>query len=134
VIKVFVKRRVKKDANDISELVMNIDLDGLVAEQCELLLQIVPSETECELLEKNAKDYPKLGEAEQYLFELAKIARLEERLSVMTFIGTFDEMYQQTQPKVEAVLSGSMSIFRSSRLKKVLEASYLMIAMLVWTV
>jgi hypothetical protein len=118
---VFVKRRVKKDANDISELVMNIDLDGLVAEQCELLLQIVPSETECELLEKNAKDYPKLGEAEQYLFELAKIARLEERLSVMTFIGTFDEMYQQTQPKVEAVLSGSMSIFRSSRLKKVLE-------------
>lgn len=43
---VFAKRRVKMEVSKIAEFINNSDLDGLVPENCELLLQIVPREKE----------------------------------------------------------------------------------------
>ena len=43
---VFAKRRVKQQAEAIAELVENVDLDGLVCDHVELLMQILPSDTE----------------------------------------------------------------------------------------
>ncbi|XP_019853233.1 PREDICTED: formin-like protein 3 [Amphimedon queenslandica] len=117
----FAKRRVRKEPEVISEMISNVDLDGLITEHCELLISIVPQESERETLAKNASDYETFGEAEQFLYQLAKIPRLEERLGVMSFMGGFDEILLQTQPRIDAVLNASLSIHRSSRLKKVFE-------------
>lgn len=43
---VFAKRRVKMEVPKITQFINNSDLDGLVPENCELLLQIVPQEKE----------------------------------------------------------------------------------------
>lgn len=43
---VFAKRRVKMEVSKITQFINNSDLDGLVPENCELLLQIVPQEKE----------------------------------------------------------------------------------------
>lgn len=46
ILLVFAKRRVRKEPEVISELIACTDLDGLITEHCELLLQIVPKESE----------------------------------------------------------------------------------------
>ena len=43
---VFAKRRVRKEPEIISEMISNVDLDGLITEHCELLISIVPQESE----------------------------------------------------------------------------------------
>lgn len=82
------------------------------------------------------------------MFQLAKIERYEPRLNCMAYMGNFDELIGTTQPvsavseetqlsgdwiiiiadalfhyiqQIEAVLSASLSLFRSSRLRKVFE-------------
>lgn len=47
-IAVFAKRRIRLDPGNISQFILNTDLDGLLSEHCELLLQIVPQEKEVE--------------------------------------------------------------------------------------
>jgi hypothetical protein len=49
-------------------------------------------------LSEHAHEYDRLGEAEQFMFHLAKIERYQTRLRLMAFMSTFDEMYGVVQP------------------------------------
>ena len=49
-------------------------------------------------LAKNASHVAQFGEAEQFMFQLAKIERYELRLNCMAYMGNFDELIGTTQP------------------------------------
>lgn len=49
-------------------------------------------------LAENAGRCDDFGEAEQFMFQLAKIERYEPRLNCMAYMGNFDELIGTTQP------------------------------------
>jgi hypothetical protein len=118
---VIAKRRIGQSAEVVMEYILHTDLDGLWGDYCELLLKLIPNQDELAKLSEHAHEYDRLGEAEQFMFHLAKIERYQTRLRLMAFMSTFDEMYGVVQPKVESVLNASLELFRSTRLKKVFE-------------
>jgi len=118
---VIAKRRIGHTPVQIKLFIQNTDLDGLLPEHCELLLKFIPSEEELTDLAKHAHRFNEFGEAEQFMYQLAKIDRYESRLTSMAYMGNFDELLSSAQPQIDAVLSASLSVFRSSRLKKVFE-------------
>ena len=84
--------------------------------------------------------------------QLARLDRYESRLTSMAYMGNFDDLLTTTQPvnsckkhysvalevclknvwsvlsliaqQIDAVLSASLSVFRSARLKKIFEVSH----------
>lgn len=49
-------------------------------------------------LAQNAGRFADFGEAERFMFQLAKIERYEPRLNCMAYMGNFDELIGTTQP------------------------------------
>jgi hypothetical protein len=58
------------------------------------------------------------------VMQLARLDRYESRLTSMAYMGNFDDLLTTTQPQIDAVLSASLSVFRSARLKKIFEVSH----------
>ena len=115
---VIAKRRIGHSAEDVRDYILATDLDGLLPEYCELLLKFIPTQEEVRYknshnsmyfvvyfvyvqlseLAKNASHVAQFGEAEQFMFQLAKIERYELRLNCMAYMGNFDELIGTTQP------------------------------------
>lgn len=115
---VIARRRIQHSTETIGHLIDQCDLVELPPEHAELLLKFVPTKAELAGLAKHAHEYSKLAEAEQFLFEIAKVERYEAKLSVMAFIGVFDELMRTVVPQVDAVLRAATSIVNSAKLKK----------------
>jgi len=118
---IITKRRIGHSMPIIQEAINNCDIVTLPAEHAELLLKILPTKDELSSLAKNAKEYENFGEAEQFLFQMAKIERYEAKLSTIAYIGLFDELVRGLIPRIEAVLNASMSVISSVKLKRVFE-------------
>jgi hypothetical protein len=118
---VIAKRRIGHTSYRVTEFIMNADLDGLLPEHCELLLKFIPTEEELADLTKHSHRLHEFGEAERFIFDLARLDRYESRLTSMAYMGNFDDLLTTTQPQIDAVLSASLSVFRSARLKKIFE-------------
>ncbi|KAL9956184.1 hypothetical protein ACROYT_G037628 [Oculina patagonica] len=115
---VIARRRIQHSTETIGFLIDQCDLVELPPEHAELLLKFVPTKEELAGLAQHADQYSKLAEAEQFLFEIAKVERYEAKLSVMAFIGVFDELMRTVMPQVDAVLRAATSIVNSGKLKK----------------
>ncbi|KAJ7390170.1 hypothetical protein OS493_026677 [Desmophyllum pertusum] len=115
---VIARRRIQHSTETIGSFIDQCDLVELPPEHAELLLKFVPTKEELAGLARHANQYAKLAEAEQFLFEIAKVERYEAKLSVMAFIGVFDELMRTVMPQVDAVLRAATSIVNSGKLKK----------------
>lgn len=115
---VIARRRIQHSTETIGLLIDQCDLVELPPEHAELLLKFVPTKEELAGLAQHADEYSKLAEAEQFLFEIAKVERYEAKLGVMAFIGVFDELMRTVVPQVDAVLRAATSIVNSGKLKK----------------
>ncbi|CAB4024784.1 formin CG32138 isoform X1 [Paramuricea clavata] len=118
---VIAKRRIGFSPKHIKQHIDNSDISELNSEVAELLLKFVPTKEELAGLSKHADDYDKLAEAEQFMFELARVKRYEAKLSVLAFVGVFDEVMSSVVPKIDAVLRASLSILNNKKLKKMFE-------------
>lgn len=49
-------------------------------------------------LAKSAQLYDNFSEADQFMYQLAKIERYEARLNCMAYMGNFDEVLSSTKP------------------------------------
>jgi hypothetical protein len=49
-------------------------------------------------LEKHSSKYENFGEAEMFMYHMAKVERYEPRLECMAYLGNFDELLSETQP------------------------------------
>jgi len=115
---VIARRRIQHSTETIGALIDQCDLVELPPEHAELLLKFVPTKEELAGLAQHANEFSKLAEAEQFLFEIAKVERYEAKLGVMAFIGVFDELMRTVMPQVDAVLRAATSIVNSAKLKK----------------
>ena len=107
---------------------------------CIMIYRVFLSVIQIKELEKLSNQYENFGEAEKFMYHVSKVDRYESKLECMVYMGNFDEQLNETQPvrinpisciflyfctlswqQIDAVLSASLSILRSSRLKKMFE-------------
>ncbi|XP_057175687.1 formin-like protein 1 [Triplophysa rosa] len=108
--------------NSLSLCRCNLDL--LNSDFLEQLERFIPSDYELKLIqnfEREGRSLAELSEEDRFMVAFSKIPRLSQRISTMTFMGSFSESIQLLQPQLNAILAASMSIKSSSKLKKILE-------------
>lgn len=118
------RRRIVSDLNEITKAINNLDLHSLPADQIDLLQHFVPTESELKAFKAyidEGKSVSLLSEEDQFLFALSKIERFSQKLNIMSFISNFSDAYKNLLPQINAVISASLSIKQSKKLKKILE-------------
>lgn len=100
------------------------DQSSLSIDFLELLGPFIPSDFEMKLLrnyEKDGRPLEELATEDQFVLRFGKIPRLNQRINVLTFMGNFPDSVKRLQPQLDSLISASMSIKSSDKLKKILE-------------
>ncbi|XP_041473582.1 formin-like protein 3 isoform X2 [Lytechinus variegatus] len=118
---IITQRRIALSPKDIRGFVDRCDITGVPGEYAELLLNFVPTKDELKKLAENADNYEDMGEAEQFMFQMARVDRYESKLRLMTFMGIYSDLVVTLKPEIEAIVKACDSIVTSGKLKKLLE-------------
>jgi len=89
-----------------------------------MLPKFIPNDTELKAFkqyEKAQKPFDLLSSEDKFMWLFGRVERLQQRLNIMIFIGNFKENVDTLGPQLNAVISASMSIRSSQKLKKILE-------------
>ncbi|XP_072299092.1 formin-like protein 1 isoform X2 [Eucyclogobius newberryi] len=100
------------------------DQSSLSVDFLELLEPFIPSDFEMKLLknyEKDGRPLEDLATEDQFVLRFGKIPRLNQRINTLTFMGNFPDSLKRLQPQLDSLISASMSIKSSDKLKKILE-------------
>lgn len=114
-------RKIPLNVEELMEHIDRCDKGIMPDESAELLLNFIPTKQELKLLAENAEQYSNFGEAEQYMFQLARLDRYEQKLRLMAFMGIYDELIASIKPEIKYLTIGSKSVVNSTKLKKVFE-------------
>ncbi|XP_053532367.1 formin-like protein 1 isoform X2 [Ictalurus punctatus] len=112
------------DANQICTAIETYNLKALSLDFLEQLERFIPSDYELKLIqnyEREGRSVLELSEEDRFMAQFGKIPRLCQRISMLTFMGNFNESVQLLQPQLNVIIAASMSIKSSSKLKKILE-------------
>ncbi|XP_033826547.1 formin-like protein 1 [Periophthalmus magnuspinnatus] len=100
------------------------DQSSLSIDLLELLEPFIPSDFEMKLLnnyEKDGRPLEELANEDRFVLRFGKIPRLQQRINTLTFMGNFPDSIKRLQPQIDSLISASMSIKSSDKLKKILE-------------
>lgn len=117
-------RKGGRSPTDICTAIETYDQQALGLDFLELLERFVPSDYELKLLqnyEKEGRPLDDLAEEDRFMMRFGKIPRLAQRISTLTFMGNFPESVKRLQPQLNSIITASMSIKSSAKLKKMLE-------------
>ncbi|KAK0142669.1 Formin-like protein 2 [Merluccius polli] len=117
-------RKAGMSPDDICTAIDSFDQRALALDFLELLERFIPSDYEMKLLlnyEKEGREIGELSNEDQFMLRFGKIPRLSRRISTLTFMGNFPETAKRLQPQLDSIISASMSIKSSAKLKKMLE-------------
>uniref|UniRef100_A0A8C4QZV9 Formin like 2 n=1 Tax=Eptatretus burgeri TaxID=7764 RepID=A0A8C4QZV9_EPTBU len=109
---------------EICRAVQMFDLQNLRLDFVECLMRFLPTEVEVKLLrqyERERKPLEDLSEEDRFMLQFSKIERLTQRMTIMIFVGNFNENMQLLTPQLNAIIAASMSVKSSHKLKKMLE-------------
>ncbi|KAA0704518.1 Formin-like protein 1 [Triplophysa tibetana] len=115
------------EPNRAKNLAITLRRGGMRGAQIYFLEQLerfIPSDYELKMIqnfEREGRSPSELSEEDRFMVAFSKIPRLSQRISTMTFMGSFSESIQLLQPQLNAILTASMSIKSSNKLKKILE-------------
>uniref|UniRef100_A0A8C2ZBE1 FH2 domain-containing protein n=1 Tax=Cyclopterus lumpus TaxID=8103 RepID=A0A8C2ZBE1_CYCLU len=87
-------------------------------------MRFLPTEAEVKLLrqyERDRKPLEALSDEDRFMMQFSRIERLNQRMSIMTFMGNFTDNVQMLTPQLHAMIAASVSIKSSQKLKKILE-------------
>ncbi|XP_073971470.1 formin-like protein isoform X2 [Rhodnius prolixus] len=118
------KRKIGLATEDIAKAIHSLDLRQIPLETVELLMKVVPTDVESKKYRKyieERKDVNALTEEDRLLLELNKISNLTGKLTVLHFMGNFNENVNFIAPQIEMLRAASESVRRSAKLKGVLE-------------
>jgi hypothetical protein len=106
----------------LRKAIETLDTTVLTPDNLKALLASVPTHDEIDLL-KEHMDTPaeKLGKAEQFLIEMSRIPRLEERLDSILFYGQFQGRFVAAQQEVHVLRSACTEVRDNKRLLALLE-------------
>ncbi|XP_059163759.1 disheveled-associated activator of morphogenesis 2-like [Physella acuta] len=114
--------KLKLTNEELAKAIMNVDEgEDLPKDMVEQLLKFVPTAEEIQLLSEYAHEIENMARADRFLFEMSKILHYEERLKALYFKKKFQERKVDCKQKIDAVFEASKEVFRSRKLKKVLE-------------
>ncbi|XP_016380552.1 formin-like protein 1 [Sinocyclocheilus rhinocerous] len=108
----------------ICTAIQTYNLDMLKSDFLELLERFIPSDYELKLIEnyeREGRPLLELSEEDRFMVAFSKTPRLAQRISTLTFMGNFSESILLLKPQLNAIITASMSIKSSSKLKKILE-------------
>ncbi|XP_067825184.1 formin-like protein 1 isoform X2 [Heptranchias perlo] len=111
-------------SDSICKAIDDFDLKSLDLDFMELLTRFLPTDYERKVLqqyEKDKKPLEELAEEDRFMIKFSKIPRLSERMTIMIFMGNFNDSVQLLTPQLNAIIAASMSIKSSTKLKKILE-------------
>ncbi|EHH54870.1 hypothetical protein EGM_03968, partial [Macaca fascicularis] len=125
-------RKAGKTADEICKAIHVFDLKTLPVDFVECLMRFLPTENEVKVLrlyERERKPLENLSDEDRFMMQFSKIERLMQKMTIMAFIGNFAESIQMLTPQLHAIIAASVSIKSSQKLKKILEASAIILAL-----
>ena len=117
-------RKIAMSHDDICQAIYSYNLDKLPLEYVEMIVKYIPNENEIKLFKKfdeDKKDFNTLSPEDKFMYTFGRVERLKQRLNIMMFIGNFKDQLKILSPQLGAVISASLSIKSSTKLKKILE-------------
>ncbi|XP_064489611.1 disheveled-associated activator of morphogenesis 1-like isoform X2 [Ornithodoros turicata] len=107
---------------EICKAILSMDSkDQIPKDMVEQLLKFLPSPEEKTLLEEHSTEMESMAKADRFLYEISRIIHYEQRLRTLHYKKKFQERIADCKPKIIAVLEASKEVYRSKRLKKLLE-------------
>uniref|UniRef100_A0A3Q3FPW2 Formin-like 2b n=1 Tax=Labrus bergylta TaxID=56723 RepID=A0A3Q3FPW2_9LABR len=108
----------------ICRAIHTFDLRTVRVDFVECLMRFLPTEAEVKLLrqyERDRKPVEALSDEDRFMMQFSRIERLNQRMSIMNFMGNFTDNVQMLTPQLHAIIAASVSIKSSQKLKKILE-------------
>lgn len=85
----------------VLKAINNLDLKQLSLENVEILQKMVPTEQECKAYKEyvaDKKDINLLTEEDKFVLHLTKIERISSKLSIMSYMGNFQDSLHLITP------------------------------------
>jgi formic-like protein len=85
----------------VIKAINNLDLKQLSLENVELLQKMTPNELEIKAFKEftiEKKDVNSLTEEDKFVLQLTKVERIASKLSIMNYMGNFDEGFELISP------------------------------------
>ncbi|KAK5890953.1 hypothetical protein CgunFtcFv8_018252 [Champsocephalus gunnari] len=117
-------RKAGQGSEVICRAIHTFDLRTVRVDFVECLMRFLPTEAEVKLLrqyEKDRKPLEALSDEDRFMMQFSRIERLNQRMTILTFMGNFSENLQMLTPQLHAIIAASVSIKSSQKLKKILE-------------
>jgi hypothetical protein len=106
----------------LRKAIESLDTTVLTPDNLKALVTAVPTAEEIELLKEHLDTPPeRLGKADQYLIEMSRVPRLEERLESILFYGQFQSRFVVAQQEVHVLRTACSEVRDSKRLQALLE-------------
>ncbi|XP_014663901.1 PREDICTED: disheveled-associated activator of morphogenesis 1-like isoform X2 [Priapulus caudatus] len=114
--------KLKMSNSEIVRALRSMDeRDEIPQDLCEQMLKYVPMPEEKAMLDEHSHEIDSMARADRYLYEMSRITHYEERLKAICFRKKFVERIADIKPKVDNVNKASKEVYRSKRLRKLLE-------------
>ncbi|KAI8613766.1 hypothetical protein BC830DRAFT_1066253 [Chytriomyces sp. MP71] len=94
----------------------------LTTDNLNVLLQVIPTDAEIDLLSSYKGDPTLLGNSEKFVRTISAVPRLRARLEAIAFQQRLSEELAEIKPDLATVHKASKSLMASSRFNKVLQA------------
>uniref|UniRef100_A0A674MVF8 Formin-like 2b n=1 Tax=Takifugu rubripes TaxID=31033 RepID=A0A674MVF8_TAKRU len=117
-------RKASQASDIICRAIHTFDLRTTRVDFVECLMRFLPTEAEMKLLrqyERDRKPLEALSDEDRFMMQFSRIERLNQRMSIMIFMGNFSDNVQMLTPQLHAIIAASVSIKSSQKLKKILE-------------
>ncbi|MBN3294457.1 FMNL3 protein, partial [Polypterus senegalus] len=117
-------RKAGKNTEEICKAIHTFDLKALPIDFIECLMRFLPTEAEVKLLrqyERDRKPLEDLAEEDRFMLHFSKIERLTQRMSIITFVGNFEDNLNMLTPQLNAIIAASASVKSSQKMKRMLE-------------
>uniref|UniRef100_A0A8C4Q5N2 Disheveled-associated activator of morphogenesis 1 n=1 Tax=Eptatretus burgeri TaxID=7764 RepID=A0A8C4Q5N2_EPTBU len=114
--------KLKLSNEEIKTAIMQMDeQEEISKDMLEQMLKFVPEKSDIDLLEEHTHEFERMARADCFLYEMSRIPHYQQRLQALYFKKKFTERVLECKPKVEAVLTASREVLKSSRLRHLLE-------------
>ncbi|KAK6165836.1 hypothetical protein SNE40_022673 [Patella caerulea] len=118
------RRKMDMGNDEIVKAIHGLDLKRISLDMVDILLTILPNDQEMKAYreyEKARKQIDLLSDEDKFMLQLAKVERLSQKLTIMSFVGNFYDSLHHLQPQVNAIIAASMSLRNSQKLRKMME-------------
>lgn len=83
--------------------------------------QFLPTDEEVVLLNAQHDSGKKMADIDDLLFRLSRIPRLRQRLNLLAFMNTCNDIVDEIEPQTDAIIAAADSLMASDKLRRMLE-------------